>query len=64
MSSNRAITLEGANKIFNEVGITITHNSELGFYESSGLIVIQCRTLTGLCQKIVRRFARGVEFEQ
>jgi hypothetical protein len=54
-NKNRGITLDGANKMFSGVEIVITQNAELGYYESSGRIVAQCRTLSGLCDALVRR---------
>lgn len=51
-SSNRAVTLAGANKIFSVAGIEISHNP-LGFYQSTGAIELQKPTLTELCQAIV-----------
>jgi hypothetical protein len=55
MANNRGITLDGANKMFNGVGITISQDEELGHYESIGRINAKCRTLTGLCQALTFR---------
>jgi hypothetical protein len=52
-ANNRAITLLGANTIFQPLGVTIQHH-EMGYYwvqyKDS---VIQAKTLTLLCQNLV-----------
>jgi hypothetical protein len=53
--AGRSITLEGANTIFGVAEIQITRNSELGYYESSGRVQLQNKTLTGLCQEILKQ---------
>ena len=56
MNSNRAVTLDGASKIFNGAGISI-HKDPLGFYFSLGPVKLQNVTLTGLCQQIIVELA-------
>lgn len=48
MSSNNRITLAGANAFLNPNGITIEQDPKLGFYKSSGAIVMSEKTLTKL----------------
>ena len=52
-ANNRAVTLVGANRIFEKVGIEFRQNTDLGFYhcqfQGQGY---QAKTLTGLCQKM------------
>lgn len=59
-SNNRAVTLIGANRIFNPSGIVIKQ-SPLGFYESEGIIKLQATTLTELCQDITQRFSEAYQ---
>ena len=53
-SNNRAVTLIGANTIFEPLGIAIQHH-DMGYYwvQYRGE-VIQAKTLTLLCQNLVR----------
>jgi len=56
MNTNRSITLDGANKVFGCIGISIDKDP-LNFYFSSGLIEAKNATLTGLCQQIAIELA-------
>jgi len=56
MNTNRALTLDGANKVFNAIGISIAKDP-LNFYFSAGLIESKNATLTGLCQQIAIELA-------
>jgi len=56
MNTNRALTLDGANKVFNAIGISIAKDP-LNFYFSTGLIGAKNATLTGLCQQIAIELA-------
>ena len=52
-NTNRAITLAGANKIFNVVDIEIKA-LPTGGYASSGRVSAASKTLTALCQELVK----------
>jgi len=56
MNTNRSLTADGANKVFNCIGIVISKDP-LGFYLSSGMIEAKNATLTGLCQQIAVELA-------
>jgi len=56
MNTNRALTLDGANKVFNAIGIVLSKDP-LNFYFSTGLIESKNATLTGLCQQIAIELA-------
>jgi hypothetical protein len=48
--NNRSITLDGANKIFSAIGVSIEHH-QLGFYQTTYQgKPYQSKTLTELCQ--------------
>ncbi len=52
--NNRALTLEGANRIFEVVGIEITQHPTLFFYEAFyQQQQYQAKTLIALCQQLV-----------
>ncbi len=54
LRNNRALTLEGANRIFEVVGIEITQHPTLGFYEAFHQQQRhQARTLIALCQRLI-----------
>ena len=62
-TNNRAITLGGANSIFEPLGICILKEEVLGYYfvqdwegEPEQL---RSKTLTELCRELVRRLQRG-----
>jgi len=55
-ASNRSLTLDGANKVFGAIGISIAKDP-LNFYFSAGLIEAKNATLTGLCQQLVVELA-------
>ena len=53
--NNRAVTLSGANRIFEAVGIEITQHPTLGIYEATyNEQIHQGKTLVSLCQQLVR----------
>jgi len=56
MNTNRSLTVDGSNKVFNSIGISIDKDP-LGFYYSTGLIQAKNATLTGLCQQIAIELA-------
>ena len=56
MNANRAVTLDGASRLFNGAGISI-HKDPLGFYFSLGPVALRNLTLTGLCQQIIVELA-------
>lgn len=60
-TNNRAVTLIGANTIFEPLGIDIQQH-EMGYYwvQYRGE-VIQAKTLTLLCQNLVRILRDGVK---
>ena len=52
--NNRALTLEGANRIFEVANIEITQHPTLGFYEAFyQQQQHQAKTLMGLCQQLI-----------
>jgi hypothetical protein len=53
-TNNRAITLVGANTIFEPLGITIKHHDMGYYFVQYKNEVIQAKTLTLLCQNLVR----------
>jgi len=55
-ASNRSLTLDGANKVFGAIGISIAKDP-LNFYFSTGLIEFRNATLTGLCQQLAIELA-------
>lgn len=60
--ANRAITLDGANKIFSVVGASFTQNETLGFYQCSYQgRTIQAKTLTECCQTLARTLQGGAQ---
>jgi|SanBayMetagenome_1026888.scaffolds.fasta_scaffold174893_1 hypothetical protein len=65
MTSNRAVTLTGANEIFKPLLMkekTKITQSELGFYElEHGSEIMQAKTLTKLCQKLVCKLS-GIQW--
>jgi hypothetical protein len=52
-SANRSLTLDGANKIFDVIGVEI-HRHDLGYYHCRYLgSTWENPTLTGLCRTLV-----------
>lgn len=52
--NNRALTFEGANRIFEVVGIEITQHPTLSIYEATYQAqTYQAKTLVALCQQLI-----------
>ena len=52
--NNRALTFEGANRIFEVVGIEITQHPTLDIYEATyNEQTHQAKTLVALCQQLI-----------
>jgi hypothetical protein len=51
-ANNRSLTQNGANKIFNHIGIHL-YRDPLGFWYSQGHLCREAPTLTALCQVLL-----------
>ncbi|MGF1524865.1 MAG: hypothetical protein ACFBSF_21275 [Leptolyngbyaceae cyanobacterium] len=58
--NNRALTFEGANRIFEVVGIEITQHPILAIYEATYQAQIyQAKTLIEVCQQLILALQAG-----
>ena len=54
------MTLDDANEIFGAIGVEIKQHSTLGYYYAAiGNFDVQEKTLTALCQVLVKKLADG-----